>query len=149
MYMDTEFPINVSHVTRVVDEADVFVIAFPLLAERLLVDARATPEECALVKVVPGVSSVQERYDTLRELRPNFPLPEKFTFFVWPRSVSALRRMSIWERIRSRVEASGGEARDACQEAFEELQRLEHRQVMAALQGDGFRSLYERGAEPQ
>lgn len=146
MYRDAEFPVNVSQVSRVVDEADVFVIAFPLFGERLLVDARATPDEGALVKVVPGVSSVQERYDALRDMRPNFPLPEKFTFFVWPRSVSALNRMSIWERIKSRVEASGTEARDACQEAFEELQRLEHMQVVAALKGEGFRSLYERGA---
>lgn len=147
MYMDMELPVNVSQVTRVVEEAEVFVIGFLIFGERLLVDARARPEEGPLIKVVAGVSSVQERYDTLREMRPNFPLPEKFFFLVWPRSVSALQRLSIWDHITSRLEASAPEARGACQEAFRELQRLEHSQMMASLQGKGFRSVWERGSD--
>jgi len=145
MYMDTEFPIDVNQIARVVEEADVFVIGFPFFGERLLVDARATPEEGPLVKVVPGVSSVEERYDSLREMRPNFPLPEKFTFLIWPRSVATLSRLSIWGRIVSRVEVSGAGLKEACQEAFDELERLERSQVLAALRGEGFRSLYEKG----
>lgn len=145
MYMDTDLPINMDQVARVVEEADVFVVAFLLFGERLLVDARATPEEGPLVKVVPGASSVQERYRALRQMRPNFPPPERFAFFVWPRPVEALDRLSIWGRIVGRLGATGAEAREACGEVFKELQRLESSQVMAALKGEGFRSLWERG----
>ena len=55
--------------------------------------------------------------------------------------------MSIWRRIKSRIEAYGAEAREACQEAFVELQRLERAQVVAAVKGDGFRSIYQRPSD--
>ena len=147
MYMDTEFPVNVSQVTRVVDEAEVFVIGFMLFSERLLVDARATPDEGPLVGVVPGVGSADERYETLRQMRPNFALPEKLIFFVWPRSVLALDRLSVWGRILSRLEAMGAGAREDCENAFHELQRLERAQVTASLRGEGFRTIWERAGQ--
>lgn len=147
MYMDTEFPVNISQVMRVVDEAEVFVVGFLLFGERLLVDTRSTSEEGPVVKVVPGVSSIEERYEALREMRPNLPLPEKFVFLVWPRSVSALDRLSIWGRILDRLVASGAQARECYQEAFEELRRLELSRVMAALRGEGFRSIWGRGQD--
>lgn len=135
---------NVGQVTRVVDEAEVFVIGFMLFPERLLVDTRATPDEGPLVKVVPGVASVDERYEELRKMRPNFPLPDKLIFFVWPRSVSALERLSIWGHVLSRLEALGAGSAEECANAFRELQRLEQSQVMAALKGEGYRSVWER-----
>lgn len=144
MFMDTEFPVNVSHVTRVVDEAEVFVIGFMLFPERLLVDARATPDEGPLVRVVTGVASVDERYESLRQMRPGFPLPDKLIFFVWPRSVTALERLSIWSRIMDRLEVLGAGAREECEKAFQDLQSLEHGQVVAAIKRDGYRSIWER-----
>lgn len=147
MYMDTEFPINVNQVKRVVEEADVFVIGFPFFTERLLIDTRVTDENGPLVKVVPGVSSLQERYATLREMRPNLPLPEKFTFFIWPRSVTALARLSIWGKIVNRLGSSGTDARGACEGVFRELQRIELAQVIAAVKGEGFRSIYQRESD--
>ncbi len=147
MYMDTEFPINVSQVTRVVDEADVFVMGFMLFPERLLVDARATPDEGPLVSVVPGVGSADERYESLRRMRPNFALPEKLIFFVWPRSILALERLSVWGRILSRLEALGAGTKYDCERAFHELQRLELAQVTASLRGEGYRTIWERNGQ--
>lgn len=144
MYADTEFPVNVGQITRVVEEEEVFVIGFVLFPERLLVDTRATPDDGPMVKVVPGVSSVDERYDSLRSMRPNFPLPEKLIFFVWPRNVHALERMHIYRRIIGRVEALGSGATDECESAFRELERLEQAQVEAAIRGDGYRSIWLR-----
>ncbi len=147
MYMDTEFPVNVSQVTRVVDEAEVFVVGLMLFPERLLVDARATPDEGPIVKIVPGVSSVEERYRSMREMRPNFPLPERLIFFVWPRSVSALERLSVWGRIIGRLEALGSNIREDCASAFLELQRLEQAEAVAAVAGNGYRSIWDRHSE--
>ncbi|MDO8689719.1 MAG: hypothetical protein Q7R39_06860 [Dehalococcoidia bacterium] len=145
--MDTEFPVNVSQVTRVVDEAEVFVVGFMLFPERLLVDARATPDEGPIVKIVPTVSSLDERYQWMRENRPNFPLPERLIFFVWPRSVSALERLSIWARILDRLESLGSGVGQDCARALLELQRLERAQAVAAVAGDGYGAIWERSTE--
>ncbi len=147
MYMDAEFPVNVSHVTRVVDEAEVFVVGFMLFPERLLVDARATPDEGPIVKVVEGVASIDERYQSIREMRPNFPLPERLIFFVWPRSVLALERLSIWGRILDRLETLGFGIGEDCAIAFDELQRLEKAQAVAAVSGAGYSAIWERSRE--
>jgi hypothetical protein len=145
MYMDAEFPINLAQVSRVVEEAEVFVIGFMIFGERLLVDTRTSPEEGPLIKVVPGVSSVEERYETLRELRPYFPLPDRFVFLVWPSSVANLKRQGIWEKLVARYTALGDpQAEQVCQEAFDELVRLEGEQVLAALKGEGYKSIWER-----
>lgn len=147
MYLDTEFPVNLGQVSRVVDEAEVFVFGFLLFAERLLVDARASLEEGPLVAVVAGVSSTDERYESLRRLRPSFPMPEKFVFLVWPRSVSSLETLSVWARLLKRLEPSGPQTAETCRNVLAELQRLEKEQVAAAIKGQGFRSIWERKGE--
>lgn len=49
----------------------------------------------------------------------------EFTFFIWPRSVSALARLSIWGKMVNRLGSYGTDARGACDGVFIEIQRIE------------------------
>jgi hypothetical protein len=143
MDVDSNFPIDLEGINKIVESADVFVIGFTIFPERLLVDSRYDSDESPLVKVVPPVSSVEERYRHLRELRPRFQLPDKFMFFVWPKPVASFERMGIWQRIIDRALASGHSGvLDRCREAIRELKRREEDSVIAAIKGDGYQNLW-------
>lgn len=145
MDVDSDFPIDLPGITQIIDAADVFVIGFTIFAERLLVDARYDAEEGPLVLVVPPVASVEERYRHLRELRPRFRLPERFMFFVWPKSMASLERLGLWERLRQRALASGhvGVLR-SCDDALTLLKQKERDGIIAAIKGEGFQDLWRR-----
>ena len=89
MDVDTDYPINLSEIHRLIDTAEVLIIGFTLFPERLLVDARYDAQEGPLIMMVPSVSSIEERREYLRGLRPRFALPERIMFFIWPKPVAS------------------------------------------------------------
>lgn len=133
-------------VTRVIDTADVLVVRFAILDKRLLVDARTNEKDGPLIAVVPRATSVEERFKSLKMLRPRFPLPEKITSFMWPRHVDTFRSAGLCERIEKRLVALGGEEMIArCEEAFAELSREEKTEVLSAIRGgEGYQTLWQR-----
>lgn len=145
MDMDSFLQANLGPLLEAVDIADVLVIGFSTFAERLLVDPRTTSMLGPYVRVVQPVSNVEERVRELRALRPGLPDPERFVFFVWPRSVGALVELGVWERVLGRLRSAEHPAgeRDA-QRALRELVELEHAEIVAAIQGTRYRTLWER-----
>ena len=138
--------IDMDAVRRVVANAEVFVIRFSMIEQRLLVDSRPDPDGRPYIRLVPPVTSAEERYRFLQKERPGMPLPEQITVFHWPRSIRALRESGVWEDIERRMIGIGGEpAADAAGLAYREGQRLERADVAAMIRGgEGYQTLWER-----
>ncbi|MEX0681946.1 MAG: hypothetical protein WD904_07150 [Dehalococcoidia bacterium] len=141
-----DFGLDMDEVTRVIDTADVLVVRFAILEKRLLVDTRSTEAEGPLIAVVDKAGSVEERFKSLKKLRPRFSLPEKIMSFIWPRHIETFRHSGLAERIVSRLVSIGGEDMRAVAEgAFDELMRHEQAEVVTAIRGgDSYQTLWER-----
>ena len=131
---------------RVIDSAEVLVVRFAILDKRLLIDARTSENEGPLITIVPKASSVEDRFKALKKLRPRLPLPDKIMSFMWPRQMETFRASGLWEKIEGRMVSLGGEEMLApCQSVFEELEREEKAEVVAAIRGgETYQSLWER-----
>ena len=144
-----EFGMNLDEVMEVIDSAEVLVVRFAILDKRLLVDTRHDEVDAPLVKLVPKASSVEERFRSLKELRPRLALPEKIVSFTWPRQVETFRVAGLWSRIVDRLIASGYEGvKEQCEEVFGQLVEEEKAEVLTAIRGgSSYQSLWERKQE--
>ena len=143
--MDNEFHIDLDEVLRNIDSAEVMAIYFPMLRRTLLVDTRANETAGPMVRVVPMVNAIEERFRGLRRMRPGFPRPESITMVAWPRPVHSLKRTGALDRLLARFADSGHAAaiHDA-RHAYEELVALESQETVNAITGEGYQSLWER-----
>lgn len=141
-----EFGMDMDEVMEVIDTAEVLVVRFAILDKRLLVDARHDDVDGPLLKLVPKASSVEDRFRSLRELRPRFPLPEKIVSFTWPRQMETFRLAGLWSRIVDRLIASGHTGvKEQCEAVFGELLEEEKGEVLTAIcGGPSYQSLWER-----
>lgn len=143
--MDNDFEIDLSEIKHVIETADVMLIRFPLMEKRLLLDARCDGEEGPLVKVVPRVNSVAERFRHLRKLRPRFPVPKNIVSFSWPKYVNSLETLGIWQAIEDRLRNTGyAESAEECREVFRELLVAERKEIISAVTGEGYHVIWER-----
>lgn len=141
-----DYGLDIDEVMRVIDSAEVLVIRFAIVDKRLLVDARTTEQEGPLITLVPKAGSVEERFKSLKKMRPRLPLPEKIMSFMWPRHVETFLRSGLSDRIEARLVNLGGEdMAQRCRSAFDELAREEKAEVISAIRGgEGYQSLWER-----
>lgn len=141
--MDNDFNIDLVDIASTVRTNDVITIRFVAVGQRLLLDFRATEIDGPLVKVVEPVKSVEERYRTLRKLRPRFGPPERIVAIWWPRFASSLESTGVWKEVMERVTESGHvEAVRSAEDALMGLVQLEREQQRDAVRGDGFRTLW-------
>ena len=141
-----DYGLDIDEVTRVIDAAEVLVVRFAILDKRLLIDTRTNETDGPLIAVVPRAQSVEDRFKSLKKLRPLFPLPEKIMSFMWPRHVETMKNAGVWEKIESRLVSLGGEPMmEQCQSAYRELAHQERLEVLSAIKGgEGYQSLWER-----
>ena len=141
-----DYGLDMDEVARVIDSAEVLVIRFAILDKRLLIDARTSEQEGPIIAVVPKANSVEERFKSLKKMRPRFPLPDKIMSFMWPRHMDTFRNCGLWAKIEARMVSLGGEQMaERCQQVYEELVRQEKAEVLAAIRGgEGYQSLWER-----
>jgi len=145
MFTENGLLIDLDEVRKVVDQCDVFTIGFRLFPQRVIVDTRSTDEESAMVELVEPVDTVEERFFWLGKRRPQFGVPERFTFFVWPHSIGFLEACGLVERIGERLGAAERPAMaEALGKALEEMRRLEREAVQAALSGQNYHTLWSR-----
>ncbi len=144
--MSDEYGVDLDEVYKVIDASDVLVVRFHIVPKRLLVDFRTRPDTGPYVGMVNPASSVEERFRAIKELRPEFPQPEKVMSFHWPRMLGVLVSSGVWQRIVDRFESVGGpDAASTCQAALEELMREERREVLDAIRGgEHYQTLWER-----
>ncbi len=146
--MDNDFGLNLAEITQTIRSGDVVAVRFVAIGQRLLLDFRASEIDGPLVKVVDPVHSIQERYESLKRLRPRFDPPEKIFAIWWPRFISSLESTGVWGEIMKRVSESGhSDAVRRAAETLDELLKLERDlQRDAILGGDSFRTLWSRSA---
>ena len=146
--MEQDFGLDLQEVYRVVESADVIIVRFRILEQRLLIDARHDDGDGPLIKLVKRAQSVEERFRSLKELRPRFALPDKIVSFEWPKHVALLDTAGVWQRVEERLTAAGGEpARERVREVYRGLLRAERQEEVAAIRGgDGYQTLWERQA---
>ena len=143
--MDGDFRLDLSEVTRNIETAQIICLYFPLLRKTLLADTRFDVEDGPLVKIVPMVDSVEERFRTLRRLRPRFPKPDSLTVIPWPKYVDSLVRLGIWDKLIARVIATGDKtAVRRCQETLDELRRLEMEEFSHVIRGESYHTVWQR-----
>lgn len=143
-----DYGLDIDEVTKVIDSADVLVVRFALLDKRLLVDSRTSEQEGPIITLVPKATSVEERFKSLKKLRPRFPLPEKIMSFMWPRHVETLRNSGLWDKIQQRLISLGGEPMtESCDKVYGQLMNEEKNEVIEAVRGGpGYQSLWERSS---
>ena len=144
--MSEEFGVDLDQVFKVIDSADVLVVRFHLIDKRLLIDFRISQKAGPFISVVARAESLEDRFRSIKRLRPEFPIPDRVQHFPWPRSVGVLLAAGVWQRIVDRLSALGDdETTDACGRVMEELVALERAEVFGAIRGaDHYQTLWER-----
>ncbi len=143
MYGENGQVVDVAEVREAIERADVLIVGFRGFAERLLVDSRSSGAAGPMVRVVAPLGGVEERMHWLGRNRPQFGLPQRFTFFVWPHSVGFLEETGLAAAL------AVGSGAEPVAEALAELRRLERAAHREAIDGDRWRSLWDaQGTRP-
>jgi hypothetical protein len=144
--MSDEYGVDLEEVFKVIDGADVLVVRFDIVQKRLLVDFRTKPGVGPAIAMVAPAESVEDRFRSIKKMRPEFPFPERVMSFQWPRSMRVLLGSGVWERIVDRMAVLGGdEAGDACRQTMEQLEGEERHEVGRAIRGaEHYQTLWER-----
>ena len=145
--MDNDFSMDLRDLARTIETNDVITMRFVTFGKRLLMDFRSTEIDGPLVKVVEPVRTARARYESLKETRPRFDMPEKIVAISWPRFARSLGSTDVWEAVMRRIVDSGHpEAVRAAERALEELRTLEAAAQRDAIRGEGFRTLWSAEA---
>ena len=145
--MDFDFQLDLEEVARSLETSEVVAIYFPFLRKTLLIDARSSAVDPPMAKVVEMVATPEERFQSVRELRPRFPRPESLVLIPWPKYVESLVRLKIWERVVARfVNLGFPETVRQCEACYQELVGLEKEEMRRALAGENYKSLWESGS---
>lgn len=141
--MDNEYNLDYAEILKTVREADVVTFRFVTVPMRLLIDNRFTEIDPPLVKLVSKVNSAEERFRSLKELRPRFKLPPKISAIWWPRYIPSLAEHGVWDAIVERVKANGfPQAAVDAQSLLCELHDMERTEQANAIAGEGYRTLW-------
>ena len=141
--MEGNFLFEIDEVLRNVQEAEVMSIFFPSFRRALIIDTRSNTDEGPMVRLMPMASSPQDRVRSIRKLRPGFPRLQNLTLIPWQRYVDSLVNLGVWEKIVKRIEESGdAKAIQACDAALTELRRLERQELVAAISGDNYQTIW-------
>ena len=141
--MDNDFSIDLADIAATIHTHDVIAIRFVSVGQRLLLDFRSNELDGPMVKLVPPVTSVEERYRSLAKLRPRFAAPEKIIAIWWPRFARSLEETGIWAEVMERVADSGHvDSTRRAGDTFRELLELELKEQRGAITGEGFRTIW-------
>ncbi|MGD0115066.1 MAG: hypothetical protein ABSC13_03565 [Dehalococcoidia bacterium] len=142
--MDNDYELNVAEIVQTVETAEVLTLRFVVISQRLLIDTRYTPIDGPLLKLVPSVKTAEDRFRSLKQLRPRFRIPDKICSVWWPKHIDSLASSGIWPAIARRVIDSGSpSAAQLCEDTFRELLEQEQEEVRNAILGKGYQALWE------
>lgn len=143
--MDNDFFLDYDEIIKTVGTAEVVTFRFVVVNQRLLIDNRSSEIDPPLVKLVPRATSIEERFRSLKQLRPRFRLPEKISAIWWPKFVDTMVQRGVWEAIVQRiVDAGFAEAAQECEGVLAELRDLERQEIRNAIIGEGYQDLWEK-----
>ena len=143
--MDFGYGNGVDGVFKFVENAEVMAVFFPKFGQSIVIDVRAKEGEPPLVKVVPMARSIADRLRTIKRMRPALPRPQDILAVPWVGYVGALKTSGLWAKIVARIEATGyAEAVEESEKAFDELIRLERRELAQLIMGEQYETLWAR-----
>ena len=146
--MEGNFLFDIDQVIRNVSEAEVMSVFFPTFRRALIVDTRANDSVGPYVRLMPMARSPQDRMRSIRRLRPQFPRPTNLTLIPWQRYVESLVESGVWDQIVDRVSQSGdGSAVTACNDALSELRQMERDELVSALTGRNYHTIWPADSE--
>ncbi len=141
--MDTEYHLDYDAILKTVRKADVIAFRFVTVPMRLLIDNRFSDADPPMLKLVPPAGSAEERFKSLKVLRPRFRLPQKISAIWWPRYMNGLVESAIWDAITDRIVENGfPETALECDDVLNELRRMERAEMVDAIGGEGYRTLW-------
>lgn len=140
--MDNEYLLDRDAILKTVQTVDVVAFRFVTVPMRLLVDFRSNEADAPMLKIVPKVDSAEERFKSLKMLRPRFKLPKKITAIWWPRYVNGLVDAGIWDAIKRRIADGHPAAAAEIDRVLAELRQMERMEMVNAIGGDGYRTLW-------
>lgn len=141
--MDNEYQLDLDAVLKTIRNADVVAMRFVTVPMRLLIDNRYTDADPPMVKLVPRAGSAEERFKSVKVLRPRFRLPNKISAIWWPRYIQGLVDTGIWDALVRRIAENGFDSvADDCDALLAELRQLERLEMVNAIAGEGYRTLW-------
>jgi hypothetical protein len=141
--MDNEYHLDYDQILHTIRTAEVVAFRFVTVPMRLLIDNRSNEVDPPMVKLVPKVASAEERFKSLKVLRPRFKLPNKITAIWWPRYIASLEETGVWDAVVRRIADAGfAEAAAECDAVLAELKRMEREEIENAIAGEGYRTLW-------
>ena len=143
--MDFGYGSGVDGVFKFVENAEVMAVFFPKFGQSVVIDVRAKEGEPPLVKVMPMARSIADRLRTIKRMRPALPRPQDILAIPWVGYVGALKSSGLWGKVVARIEATCyPEAVEASERAFDELIRLERRELAQLIMGEQYETLWAR-----
>lgn len=141
--MDNEYRLDFPEILKTVRTAEVILFRFVTVPQRMLLDYRHNEIDGPMVKLVPRATSPEDRFKSVKMLRPRFRVPPKISAVWWPRHVERLVDDGVWSAIVQRIVDAGYPAIAAEAEAvLDELRRMEREELANAIGGDGYRTLW-------
>ena len=143
--MDFGYGNGVDGVFRFIENAEVLAVFFPKFGQSVVIDVREKEGEPPLVRVVPMARSIADRLRTIKRMRPALPRPQDIVAIPWVGYVGALKSSGLWAKVVARVEATGfQDAVDATDKVFDELIRMERRELAQLIMGEQYETLWAR-----
>ncbi len=143
--MDFGYGSGVDGVFKFVENAEVMAVFFPKFGQSVVIDVRVKEGEPPLVRVMPMARSIADRLRTIKRMRPALPRPQDILAIPWVGYVGALKSSGLWGKLVARIESTGyPEAVEASDRAFEELIRLERRELAQLIMGEQYETLWAR-----
>ena len=148
--MDNDYELNVEEIVQTVESAEVLTLRFVVISQRLLIDNRYTAVDGPMLKLVTPVKTAEERFRSLKQLRPRFRIPDKICSVWWPKHVESLATSGVWSAVARRTIDSGNPfAPQLCEDIFREMLALEQEEVRNAILGKGYQALWECFSQDQ
>ena len=144
--MDNAYQLDYDAILQTVRDSEVVAFRFVTVPMRLIIDNRFSEVDPPMVKLVPKANSVEERFKSLKVLRPRFKLPPRISAIWWPRYIAALGDAGVWGALTERIAGNGFPAvAGECDELMRELRRMERLEIVDAIGGEGYRTLWPAG----
>ena len=143
--MDFGYGSGVDGVFKFISNAEVLAVFFPKFGQSIVIDVRPKEGVAPLVRVVPMARSIADRLRTIKRMRPDLPRPQDIIAIPWVGYVDAMKTSGLWDKVVGRVEESGfPDAVVAAEKAFNELVRLERRELAQLIMGEQYETLWAR-----
>ena len=143
--MDFGYGDSVHGVFKFIENAEVLAVFFPKFGQSVVVDVRPKEGEPPLFRVVPMARSIADRLRTIKRMRPALPRPQDIVAVPWVGYVDAMKTSGLWGKVLGRIEQTGfTEALEDAENAFNELVRMERRELAQLIMGDQYETLWAR-----